>query len=146
MLGFVKNFARILGRPIKRIRCDNAGKNQELERECKKEGMGIFFEYTAPDSPQQNGRVKREFVTLSGRMRAMLTGSGFQTWLQKFLWADILFPQNRFRTRFLEECCFGCYARCAPLTHKGSSHAHAVSHVSTLVGAYRRVATRAARP
>lgn len=33
------------------------------------------FEYTAPDTPQQNGRVERKFQTLYGRVRAMLYGA-----------------------------------------------------------------------
>jgi hypothetical protein len=30
------------------------------------------FEFTAPDSPQQNGKVERKFATLYGRVQAMI--------------------------------------------------------------------------
>ena len=43
VLTFVKNLVRILGRPVKKIRCDNAGENTALEKQSKKEGISIFF-------------------------------------------------------------------------------------------------------
>ena len=39
--------------------------------------MGIIFEYTAPGTPQQNGVVEREFVTVMGRARAIMSHAGF---------------------------------------------------------------------
>lgn len=60
---------------VKVIRCDNAGENLSLEKECKKRGMGIKFEFTAPGTPQQNGKVERKFATLFGLTRAMLNGA-----------------------------------------------------------------------
>jgi len=46
---------------VKFIRCDNAGENVQLEEASKEEGLGVVFEYTAPNTPQQNGRVERGF-------------------------------------------------------------------------------------
>ena len=57
---------------MKIIRCDNAGENKVLERESDKIDLGIIFEYTAPGTPQQNGVVEREFVTVMRRARAMM--------------------------------------------------------------------------
>jgi transposase InsO family protein len=57
---------------VKYVRCDNAGKNIKLEEACKKDGLGIQFEYTSPGTPQRNGLVKRKFATLYGRVRAMM--------------------------------------------------------------------------
>jgi hypothetical protein len=35
------------------------------------------FEFTAPDSPQQNGKIERNFATLYGRVRAILNSAEF---------------------------------------------------------------------
>ena len=43
---------------VKSIRCDNAGENLILEKDCRNEGLGIQFEFTAPGTPQQNGKVE----------------------------------------------------------------------------------------
>ena len=59
-----------------------------MDEACKQEGLGIQFEYTAPGTPQQNGRVERKFATLFGRVRAMLNGGGFPEELRKSLWAE----------------------------------------------------------
>ncbi|KAG7336872.1 reverse transcriptase RNA-dependent DNA polymerase, partial [Nitzschia inconspicua] len=54
---------------VKTIRCDNAGENKMLEQACRKQGLQIIFEYTAPGTPQQNGVVERKFATLFGKIR-----------------------------------------------------------------------------
>ena len=59
------------------IRCDNSGENKVLERESDKKELGISFEYTAPGTPQQIGVVERAFVTVMGRVRAMMSHAGF---------------------------------------------------------------------
>ena len=61
------------GVEVKIIRCDNSGENNAFEKECKRRGLGNTFEYdTAPNTPQQNGRVERKFATLYARLRCML--------------------------------------------------------------------------
>ncbi len=67
------------------ICCDNAGKNVSLEKTCKQEGLGVFFEYTASGTSQQNGRLDRKFATLYSRVRAMLNGGKFSSLLQNLL-------------------------------------------------------------
>ena len=57
---------------VKIIWYDNAGENVAFQKEAKNEDLGLVFGYTAPDTPQQNGRVERKFQTLHGRVRAML--------------------------------------------------------------------------
>ena len=74
VLPFLKDITATYGYKIVNIRCDNAGENTALEKLCKQEGLGITFEYTAPGTPQQNGRLERKFATLYGRVRAMLKG------------------------------------------------------------------------
>ena len=52
-----------------------------LEWLCKQKGSGIKFEYTTPDAPQQNGRIKEKFAMLHNRIRAMLNrGNHLNFW------------------------------------------------------------------
>jgi hypothetical protein len=73
---------------VKYIRCDNAGENGSLEKECAKQGLGIQFEYTGPGTPQFNGRVERKFATLYSKVRAMLNGAKLPTVKRKGLWTE----------------------------------------------------------
>ena len=73
----LKELRDTYGRRVKYIRCDNAGENQALERECVEKVLGIVFKYTAPDTPQQNGVVEKAFATMLGKMRAIMNGAGF---------------------------------------------------------------------
>ena len=54
------------GIDIKSIRLDNSGENRSLQKECDKQNLGIIFEFTAPDTPQQNSVVERKIPTLMG--------------------------------------------------------------------------------
>ena len=54
----------------------------------KRQGLGLNFEYTAPGTPQQNGRVERNFVALYGRVRAMLNGARITLEMRQKLWAE----------------------------------------------------------
>ena len=65
------------GKVVKYIRCDNAGENIKLKEECERLNLGIEFEFTAPNTPQQKGIVERIFATLYGRGRALLNKAGF---------------------------------------------------------------------
>ena len=71
-----------------KIRCDNAGENKTAEQMCKSEGLNVVFEYTAPNTPQQNGKVERKFATLYGRVRATLNQAGLEDKTRKKLWAE----------------------------------------------------------
>ena len=88
MIPFLKDLREKYMSPVKYIRCDGAGENCALDEACKQEGLGIQFEYTAPGTPQQNGKVERKFATLFGRVRAMLNSAGFPEDLRKSLWAE----------------------------------------------------------
>eukprot|EP00984_Skeletonema_dohrnii_P022875 scaffold11976_cov67-Skeletonema_dohrnii-CCMP3373.AAC.1 len=88
LIGHIKDLKAKHNRVVKYIRCDNSGENRKLEELCKQEGLGITFEYTAPGTPQQNGRVERKFATLYGRIRAMLNDSGTEQPLRNKLWAE----------------------------------------------------------
>lgn len=76
------------GKIVKTIRCDNAGENHCTEEMCKAQGLGIEFEYSAPNTPQQNGRVERRFATLYGRVRSMLNAANLTGSLRHGLWAE----------------------------------------------------------
>jgi hypothetical protein len=69
------------------IRLDNSGENLGLKNRLEKEGIGIQIEFTSPNTPEQNGQVKRSFATLWGRVRAMLNSSGIDGDLRISLWA-----------------------------------------------------------
>ena len=49
------------GTKVKINRCNNVGVNVKFQKEAKEEDLGLGFEYTAPDTPQQNGRVERKY-------------------------------------------------------------------------------------
>ena len=55
---------------------------------CKKVYPKISFEFTAPNTPQQNGKVERAFATLYGRVRSMMNGAGLTGSLRNGLWAE----------------------------------------------------------
>ena len=75
------------GYKVKFLRCDNAGENgNKLKQICEK--RGIKMEYTAPNTPQQNGIVERRFVTDRERAHAMMLHANFDLELQKLLWAE----------------------------------------------------------
>ena len=59
-----------------------------LERESDKNELRNIFEYTAPGTPQQNGVVERAFVTVMGRVRAMMNHAGFTMAKRQQLWCD----------------------------------------------------------
>ena len=66
MIALIKGLKQAFDIEVKTIQCNNSGENNTLQRSCKQEGLGIVFEYTAPNTPQQNGRVERRFPTLYG--------------------------------------------------------------------------------
>ena len=76
------------GVEVEMISCDNAGENKELEKAMKNNGFKTRFEYTAADTPQQNGVVERKFATLFGRIRAMMIHCKCPEELKYKLWAE----------------------------------------------------------
>jgi hypothetical protein len=45
-------------------------------------------EFTAPQTPQENGKVERAFATLWGRTRALLNSAGFDKEHRNGLWTE----------------------------------------------------------
>ena len=65
------------GKPVRIIRCNNAGKNLKFHELSEMEGLNLTFEFTAPGTPQQNGLVERMFATLTGRVHSMMNRARF---------------------------------------------------------------------
>ena len=76
------------GMKVKYIRCDNAGENYKFEEAAKKEKLGLEFEFTARNTPQQNGQVERAFAATYGRMRAMMHEAGINGDERKKYWIE----------------------------------------------------------
>ena len=89
IISLIKDLKSKHGIVVRIVRCDNAGENLALQRACEKEGLGVRFELTAPSTPQQNGKVEREFATLYGGMRAMLHSSNINGTFRRQLWAEV---------------------------------------------------------
>ena len=87
MVQFINNLI-VKNVHVKYIRCDNAGENMSLQKECEKKMMGIMFEFTGPGSPQYNGRVERKFATLYGKVRTILNEAQLTSDLRRGLWAE----------------------------------------------------------
>jgi hypothetical protein len=100
LIPFLKNLHARFGRGVRYIRCDNAGENIALQRECEKAGLGIQFEFTAPGTPQQNGRVERKFATLWGRVRAMMEGAQLSKAQRRVMWSEAANTATDFETYF----------------------------------------------
>ena len=87
LVGFIKNLKEN-DKPVKYIRCDNAGENYALKKKIEEEGLNIRFEFTARQTPQQNGKEERAFATLYGRMRAMMLSAGMDTTAKQKYWME----------------------------------------------------------
>ena len=77
VLKFLSNLKASNNIQVEYIRLDNSGENKALDQEFLLLGLVIRFEYTAPDTPQQNGVVERSFPALMGKARAMMSEAGF---------------------------------------------------------------------
>ena len=87
---WIKGLSRKYGIEIKRIRLDNSGENKSLQKECDKQNLGVFFEFTAPGPPQQNSVVERRIPTLMGRARAMLIQAGINSKEKGVFWCEFI--------------------------------------------------------
>jgi len=61
-------------KPVKHVRCDNAGENKLLQQRCNSKDwkLDIDFEYTARNTPQQNHLAELGFAVIANRGRAMM--------------------------------------------------------------------------
>jgi hypothetical protein len=73
---------------IKCFRCENACENKSFQSLLKKKWKHyIKFKYTAPNTPQQNGKIEHKFATLYEKIRSVLNAAGFQAILRSRLWS-----------------------------------------------------------
>jgi hypothetical protein len=87
MLSFLKHqFHK--GFSPKIIRLDNSGENQKLKQLTTIKGLPLTYEFTAPGTPQQNGRVERKFSVLYSYMRSMLQNAQLPQDIRQKLWAE----------------------------------------------------------
>ena len=86
-MGLIKNLKNKYNLQIQNLGCNNAGENAAFEKACKQDGLGVDFEHTVSDMPQQNGCIKQKFATLFNQVCAMLNGEKFNAYLQNGLWA-----------------------------------------------------------
>jgi hypothetical protein len=70
------------------IQCDNAGENKTTQEELRRLAPQVQFEFTAPDTPQQNGPVERKFATLYGRVQATMNRARLPNKVRHKLWAE----------------------------------------------------------
>ena len=82
------NEIKAFGYKVKYLRCDNGGENKGTEEYLKERGVSVKFEYSAPETPQQNGKVEWKFATLFGWIRAMLNAAGLEGELRQRVWAE----------------------------------------------------------
>ena len=69
MLTWTQEFQRHFKKQIKYFRCDNSGENRTFQEDVKRFiTYQIKFEFTAPNTPQQNGMIERKFATLYGKI------------------------------------------------------------------------------
>ena len=101
MMSSILDLKAMYGNYEKYARCDNTGENECFKLGLQTGSNECSFEYTMPDIPQQNGRVKRKFTILFNRVQAMLNGGKFSSILRDSLWAETanmatLFENNIF--------------------------------------------------
>eukprot|EP00957_Ditylum_brightwellii_P065645 4979010-Ditylum_brightwellii.AAC.1 len=65
---------RANGKAVKFLQCDNAGESKALEKRSASADwkLGIEFEFTAQDTPQQNSLVEVGFATIRNQGMAMM--------------------------------------------------------------------------
>ena len=66
VVALIKHLKTTLDYQVKFIRCDNAGENLKLEEASKKEGLGVVFEYTAPNKMEKSSVGSLLFTEESG--------------------------------------------------------------------------------
>ena len=98
LINLVKHLKAANDIKVKIIRCDNAGENISLQKECKQHGLGITFQFTAPYTPQHNGSVKPSLATSYGCIWAMLNWINIQGNLRESLWAKAANFENNTET------------------------------------------------
>ena len=74
------------------IRLDNAGENKTLQKrsDSVKWQLGIKYEFTARDTPQQNSLAEVGFATLANRGRAMMHYANIPIAIRPRVWTEAM--------------------------------------------------------
>ena len=59
----------------------------KLLNSCANKKVGVKFEYTAPNTSQQSGRVEKVFYSIQS-VHALLNNQNFLDFLRNGLWSD----------------------------------------------------------
>jgi len=111
------------GMPVQYIQLDNAGENKLLKTRSESSDwkLGIQFEFTARDTPQQNHLAELAFATVANRGHALMHAANvpmeihYQVWTEAFKTATLLDGlraitiDNKVATRY-EQWCGQCPA------------------------------------
>ena len=103
MMRWLHQFQRAFGRFVKFFRCDNAGENMKFKQMVDEHYSYIKFEFTAPNTPQQNGRIERKFATLYGKVRSMLNKARLTRHLRDNLWAQAALVATQLENILVDE-------------------------------------------
>jgi hypothetical protein len=87
-LEFLKRIINKDEKKVKYIRCDNSGENKLIAKVTRKKYSEIVFEFTAKNTPQQNGKLERNIAYVWSKTRALMTASGITGDLKGKLWCE----------------------------------------------------------
>ena len=78
------------GLPVNTVRLDNAGENKLLQQRASSADwkLGLEFEFTARDTPQQNSIAEVAFRTIANKGRALMTAANLPEELRFRLFAE----------------------------------------------------------
>ena len=65
-------------------------KTKAYKRNVISKTLELFFEFTAPGTPQQNSVAERRIPTLMGRARAMLIQAGLEAKYKEEFWCEVI--------------------------------------------------------
>jgi hypothetical protein len=95
------------------------GENKALFNECRSKGYNVKFEFSCPQNPQSNGKVKRKFQPFFGRIRSMLDSAGVKDRLRSGVWAEcartVKFLSNVTSIKNKEVCAYELLFVCNPM-------------------------------
>ena len=87
-MNFYKLIIKRYHKKPKYIRCDNSGENNKIAKMMKEKYPEVIFEFTAKNTPEQNGKLERYIATTWGRTRSLLNSTGLPNELRGRLWCE----------------------------------------------------------
>ena len=85
---FLESITQFMGKTPKYIRLDNSGENTKLQQVVKKKYPNIIFEFTASNTPKQNGRIESEIALTWNQTRTLLDRVDLPKQIVKKLWCE----------------------------------------------------------